>query len=484
MVLQEMVSEQAQLDVITVGQRLRDRNLLDSIGGWGYLSSLMDAVPSAANVGYYVDIVREKHLLRRTIAAASAAISRAYDEPDEVVDIIAGLQRDAEEISAAVTAPAMTSTSQTMSWDALLSFAPGKDANALVGMTAGRMTRYLCRGYGGWLIGPSGIGKSSLLCQMAVAFALGKPLWGITPTRPLRVLIVQGENDIGDMAEIAQGLSAGFGIDAATQPDEHKMLVQNLSVQTVTGRIGAAFCGWLRTAISAWHAELVMIDPLLSFAGVEVSRQDQCTQFLRGWLDPVLRQSGAALLSVHHTGKPKQERNGESPSPSLYERAYQGLGSSELVNWARVIMLLEPTENMFRLLLVKRGKRACATQPDGEQTCCLWLKHSAAGIYWQQVSPPDAQTTPDGPGAAKDDGGRPSVISEILSMDLRGFFSGCRADGERPSEIADRLEDWLAANPVSRRDLSPKTCHRIITRFCEANRLEKRNKLYFLGPNA
>ncbi len=48
------------------------------MGGATYLASLVDAVPSSANVGFYARIVREKSVLRRLIEGASAIAERGY----------------------------------------------------------------------------------------------------------------------------------------------------------------------------------------------------------------------------------------------------------------------------------------------------------------------------------------------------------------------------------------------------------------------
>jgi len=63
----EMYDARIPIDVITLQQRLKDKQLLDQVGGIAYLSQLQDAVPSAANLSYYLDIVREKYLLRKMI---------------------------------------------------------------------------------------------------------------------------------------------------------------------------------------------------------------------------------------------------------------------------------------------------------------------------------------------------------------------------------------------------------------------------------
>jgi replicative DNA helicase len=72
------------IDLITFTQVLRDRNLLDTIGGAAFVTSLFTFVPTAANIEYYIEIVRDKYILRSIIAAATESVRRAYEEQDEV----------------------------------------------------------------------------------------------------------------------------------------------------------------------------------------------------------------------------------------------------------------------------------------------------------------------------------------------------------------------------------------------------------------
>jgi replicative DNA helicase len=76
------------IDLITFTQVLRDRNLLESVGGAAFVTSLFTFVPTAANIEYYLEIVRDKHILREIISAATESVRRAYDEQDEVNDLL------------------------------------------------------------------------------------------------------------------------------------------------------------------------------------------------------------------------------------------------------------------------------------------------------------------------------------------------------------------------------------------------------------
>src|SRR6266496_1400301 len=71
---------------------------------------------------------------------------------------------------------------------------PG-DASELI------QSRYLCRGGSLLLCGATGIGKSSLALQLPMLWALGRGDFGLVPTSPLKTLIIQAENDDGDIAE-------------------------------------------------------------------------------------------------------------------------------------------------------------------------------------------------------------------------------------------------------------------------------------------
>jgi len=94
-----MFDAREAIDVITLQQRLKDKQLLEQVGGIAYLSQLQDAVPSAANLSYYLDIVREKFLLRKMIATCTDVVGRVYDYEGEVDALLDEVERDVLRIS-------------------------------------------------------------------------------------------------------------------------------------------------------------------------------------------------------------------------------------------------------------------------------------------------------------------------------------------------------------------------------------------------
>ena len=92
--LTEMFNARSAIDLITVQQNLKDRQLLDQVGGIAYLSQLQDAVPSAANLSYYLDHVREKYLLRRLIQTCTGVVGRIYEFEGDVEELLDEVEKD------------------------------------------------------------------------------------------------------------------------------------------------------------------------------------------------------------------------------------------------------------------------------------------------------------------------------------------------------------------------------------------------------
>ena len=86
------------LDLITLQQALKDKQQLEEVGGLSYLASLPDTVPSAANLDHYLEIVREKHSLRKMIVLCTEVVSRAYEHQGEVNQLIEEAGHDIEKV--------------------------------------------------------------------------------------------------------------------------------------------------------------------------------------------------------------------------------------------------------------------------------------------------------------------------------------------------------------------------------------------------
>jgi replicative DNA helicase len=78
-VMLDLYERNEAIDIITVSSLARDKGLVEKIGGITYLNSLVDLMPSAANIVHYAKMVREKALMRNLINAATLIIEKGHE---------------------------------------------------------------------------------------------------------------------------------------------------------------------------------------------------------------------------------------------------------------------------------------------------------------------------------------------------------------------------------------------------------------------
>ena len=88
------LSEKSEpIDLITLSDTLKARGELQEIGGATYLAELADKVPSAANIGHYARIVREKAVLRSLITVSNEIASRCYNGEEDIEQFLDEAER-------------------------------------------------------------------------------------------------------------------------------------------------------------------------------------------------------------------------------------------------------------------------------------------------------------------------------------------------------------------------------------------------------
>lgn len=83
-IILEMFSRQEPIDLLNIQIRLREKNILDEIGGVSYLTSLVNYVATPNNIAHYAKSIQKKGILRDLIEASFEIENLAYKESDDI----------------------------------------------------------------------------------------------------------------------------------------------------------------------------------------------------------------------------------------------------------------------------------------------------------------------------------------------------------------------------------------------------------------
>lgn len=81
-VILELFQHGEPIDILTISNKLKNKELFEDVGGINYLTELINSIPTAAHVHHYATIVREKHVRRSLIQASSEINEQAFQEED------------------------------------------------------------------------------------------------------------------------------------------------------------------------------------------------------------------------------------------------------------------------------------------------------------------------------------------------------------------------------------------------------------------
>lgn len=325
----------------------------------------------------HIDMIADAAILRE----ASLIVSRATD-PDTLLEHYARLADKRKSV-------ANKGSAQRMPIDELMKFDRKADPTNVLG------NRWLCRGGSLVMAGQAGTGKSALMMQAAINWTLGQDFFGIKTNdgMKMRTLVIQAENDAGDVAESMQDQIDGLHLDQ----DERNELKERMFIYRESVATGKEFGDVLRKLVIQHQATICFVDPLMAFVGADISETAEAAKFLRHIIQPILNETGVIIVFMHHTGKPKSSKDREGQT--MADLAYQLFGSSEVTNWAREIACLQRCqgdEQIYRLGLTKRRSRAGMTDgvspaPVGE----IYIRHSPkrGEIRWVRSQPPVVDST-------------------------------------------------------------------------------------------
>jgi DnaB-like helicase N terminal domain/AAA domain len=358
------------IDFIWAKRRLEEIGKLEEVGGKEGLNEFWSFVPTHLNAAGYIKTVAEKYALRR-ISQLCDKLGRECLE-DRKADpglILAEAESKLTEISWITTRKSLRGAS-------ILDFSQREinHADTLLGK------RYLCRGGSLFIVAPSGRGKSTLSIQAATLWACGLPAFGIKPARPLRSLIIQAEDDDGDIIEMSRIVD-----HLELSLEQRKLVSANTHIEFVNDAIGDAFLALCDDFLTRYKADLLWINPYTAYLGADIMDSGENTRFLRNGLNPILTKHKCAAVVIHHTPKTTfRDTTNWKPSDWMYS----GAGPAVLTNWARAYIAIDPAklDGVYEFIAAKRGARIGWGEPDLVFKT-YWSHSRDAKLLWIPATP-------------------------------------------------------------------------------------------------
>ncbi|MDX2146392.1 MAG: replicative DNA helicase [Planctomycetota bacterium] len=349
-----------ELDLVPVNERLRDRGVLDQIGGSQYLVELAESVPVATHAVHYAKIVSEKARLRRLIDAAGKMIYDSYHlgdmGPEATKEVLETAEKAIFEIAhqGEINEPEVLSILIKREMDRI--DARQNSGSAISGIATGyyeldRMLSGLQPGEMLILAARPSMGKTALALNLAENVAMGEGSGvrgGGTPT-PVAVFSLEMSKAsvtmrlLSGRASVSGHKLRGGSIDDDSYErlfDAYKQLASApLFIDDSAGLTIMQLRARARRLKSKHDIKLIVVDylQLLTAPGSRESRQIEVSEISRG-IKALARDLEVPIVCLSQLNRASEQREGNRPRMSDLRE------SGSIEQDADVIMLLHREE--------------------------------------------------------------------------------------------------------------------------------------------
>lgn len=289
------------VDLVTLANTMTQDGTLQESGGASYLADIIDAVPTSANAEHYATIVRDAWERRHMIAVCKRTSNDLFCDDRPLTDVLAYLAGNLNGHSP-VKKTNRLEPSNMIHWQRLAAEPP--DSVFTDGLTVGTL---------GVLAAEGGTGKSFLSLQIALSIVFGTEIVpGFAPAKRGAVLCCYGEDDENVVAKRIKAICDATDI----QPGEVDDAIRSHQLVIIAGRSGALlrfdakgnttrtpdFQTLCRQCEESKY-RLVIIDPLIAWAGLPNENDNAGMQLAAETLIALSRASSGAVLALHHANK-------------------------------------------------------------------------------------------------------------------------------------------------------------------------------------
>jgi DNA repair protein RadA/Sms len=341
------------IDLVTLSDRLKSKDELEEVGGTAYLASLHDFTPTAANVKYYAQIVRDKAIARALIRLGTDVTTRGYEDQDPIFELI---QRANSELSKIIEAAKDRSRADRIPLLACIADVQRESVSWVWDnrIALGKLME---------MVGDGGVGKSFTSQAIAAAISRGFGLPGQQRTEPANAILINAEDGLSDtlrprLEDMGADLSRIFSLTGLKDKEgrERSLSLEDLDV--------------IENATTAHSAKLLVIDPVIAFTAAKDTHKASDVRSLLAPLAAIAGKQRCAIITIRHLTK------------SAAKVEYRGQGSADFFNASRLAFLCgedpeDRTRKIFCQIKSNLGPKMPSLSYSIEDGRFLWGEESS-----------------------------------------------------------------------------------------------------------
>jgi replicative DNA helicase len=328
----EIYDEGQQPDELVLRERLEAKGVLEEVGGVDYLHELATAVPSAANVERYAEIVRERAVARKLINACTASLREA-EGGGNIGDILDGAEQRMYEVAGDRVTEDITAIEEILVEEVAALEIRHKNPRDLTGLDTGlpglnERTSGLQKSDFIILAARPSVGKTALCLRFIDAMSCGSKkrepvlLFTLEMSKQQVGLRMLSARSGVDFHELRTGF---FGNDKWDDILEKGMGALNEAPVFIddTAAIGAMQLRAKARRMKSKHdVKLVIIDYLQLMAGPRAQSREREVAMISGALKALARELEIPVLALSQLRRPSQDR--QDPRPQLTDLRESG----------------------------------------------------------------------------------------------------------------------------------------------------------------
>lgn len=135
--LLNLYNSQTAIDLITASEEMRRLGYLEDIGGVTYLAGLTEKVVTTLNINYYIEIVKNKSILRKIIESSTSTLDLAYEDKEDVITVMEYAEKGIFEITQDATQKGLVKINKVLSNSFQELQKKSENPESLTGVTTG-----------------------------------------------------------------------------------------------------------------------------------------------------------------------------------------------------------------------------------------------------------------------------------------------------------------------------------------------------------